>query len=232
MKVLHLETEKEVSILGRITLRGGKFDRTFSLVVSEDVNGKILRETFLEIGSNLAVALRIFDQGRQGTEVKMSLWKRCEACKKEFFTNSEVCPNHTGHTLVVMMPQPVPKGPAEGQRPMPRTTPLTPGTVVRPPPRRPGQVGSPVAPPGPEKVAPEPEKSPDPSPDVVVGPAEGERSPVAGAVEADKIAAGVALEPELAPAGVEVEIPPPAGLSEPSNFSLGEEESDAEAGSK
>jgi len=34
-------------------------------------------------------------------------WKRCDVCKENFDTKSDVCPHHTGHILTLISPQPV-----------------------------------------------------------------------------------------------------------------------------
>ena len=34
-------------------------------------------------------------------------WKHCEICKADFETASDTCPNHTGHALKLIVPQPV-----------------------------------------------------------------------------------------------------------------------------
>jgi len=37
----------------------------------------------------------------------MKLWRRCGICNKDFFSESDVCPNNVGHVLIVIAPQPV-----------------------------------------------------------------------------------------------------------------------------
>ena len=95
-----------VAMYGRIILRGGKFSKTFAMEIPGGIAPKDLRAVFTEAGENMSIALRLFDKGQPEREVFM-LWKNCATCNQNFKTASDVCPNHSGHTLTLLMPQPI-----------------------------------------------------------------------------------------------------------------------------
>lgn len=94
-----------VSLHGRVVLRGGKFDKYFSVAVPTGVSADDLKKCFADAGVNMAILLRLFDKSQTEKEVFM-LWKHCPVCNKDFLITSDVCPNHTGHTLTLIIPQP------------------------------------------------------------------------------------------------------------------------------
>lgn len=94
-----------VSLHGRVVLRGGKFDKYFNVAVPAGVSADDLKKCFADAGANMSILLRLFDKSQTEREVFM-LWKHCPVCNQDFNMVSDVCPNHTGHTLVLIIPQP------------------------------------------------------------------------------------------------------------------------------
>src|SRR3972149_7369353 len=110
-----------VAMYGRIILRGGKFSKTFAMEIPGGIAPKDLRAVFTEAGENMSIALRLFDKGQPEREVFM-LGKNCATCNQNFKTASDVCPNHSGHTLPLLMPQPIEEATVSEK---PKATPLT-----------------------------------------------------------------------------------------------------------
>lgn len=94
-----------VSLYGRLVLRSGKFDKYFNVAIPAGVSAEDLKKCFADAGVNMAILLRLFDKSQKEREVFM-LWKHCATCNQDFETVSDVCPNHTGHNLTLIMPQP------------------------------------------------------------------------------------------------------------------------------